>query len=158
MTPVLESLSQSTSLQPRVRCCLAGICFQLATFKNHKEQSGDGWEALVIVAMLVRCVTNTFCNLDPLHGSYYEVSWNEPFMDTVNFGCKTVDEFISGIPFRKSERSLTVYYPTNSKFEAYDIILAYWDDDGARHLLGYQLKEGKAIPKREAMENVFCKS
>jgi hypothetical protein len=70
MTPVLESLAQSTSLQPRIRCCLAGICFQLATFKNHKEQSGDGWEALFIVALLVRCVTNTFCELVPLQGSY----------------------------------------------------------------------------------------
>eukprot|EP00978_Attheya_sp_CCMP212_P047607 scaffold422424_cov51-Attheya_sp.AAC.1 len=50
---------------------------------------------------------------------------------------------------------LSVYYPTHAKFEAYDVILAYWGDDNYRQLYGYQLKEGKGVPKAFAMDKIF---
>jgi hypothetical protein len=94
-----------------------------------------GGRLFFIVTLLVRCVTNTFCALVPLQSSDCEVpsvpvSWNGSFDPTVDFGCQKVEEFISGIPFRRSKASLSVYYPSHAKFKGYDVILACWGDDG----------------------------
>jgi hypothetical protein len=70
MTVVLTNLSRNISLPPAMRCCLAAICEQFNNVRTHKTQSGDGWEALFVATLLVRCLTNTFCSLVPLQGSY----------------------------------------------------------------------------------------
>jgi hypothetical protein len=89
-----------------------------------------------------------------LQGSDCEgpVSWNAPFLPDVPFDCEKVEEFISGILLRRRKGSLSVYYPTHAKFEAYDVILAYWGDDGDRRLYAYQPKEDKDI------QSVFTRS
>ena len=137
MKVVLDTISQLNELPDAIRCCLAVICRQFGTFRSQKLESGDGWEALFIVTLLVRCMTRSFCTLVPLHGNSGEVCWNSPFTHD-NFGCTTVEEFVNGIPFRH-DRSISVYYPSHSNFEAYDVILACWGDDGTRKLYGYQL-------------------
>eukprot|EP00978_Attheya_sp_CCMP212_P031343 scaffold118117_cov47-Attheya_sp.AAC.1 len=153
MTVVLKTLSQLAELPSPMRGCLAAMCEQFETFKTQKFQSGDGWEALFIVTLLVRCMTNTFCSLVPLQGRDGEepVFWNAPFLSHVPFDCQKVKEFISGIPLHRTKGSISIYYPTHTKFEAYDVILAYWGDDGNRDLYGYQLEEGKDIPETVAM-------
>jgi hypothetical protein len=54
MTVVLQNLSQLHQLPSAMRGCLGAICKQFETFRSHKTQSGDGWEALFIVTLLVR--------------------------------------------------------------------------------------------------------
>merc|ERR1711991_1268220 len=45
---------------------------------------------------------------------------------------------------------IVVYYPSHNSFEMYDAIVASYDTKKNRNLWGYQLKEGKEIPKLEA--------
>eukprot|EP00980_Cylindrotheca_fusiformis_P003372 scaffold749_cov97-Cylindrotheca_fusiformis.AAC.2 len=160
MAEVLLTLSRHTALPIAVRRCLGTIHKQFQSFRNQKIQSGDGWEALFIVTLLTRCLTKSFCKLVPLYGfDDGEVSWNEPFNTKVDFGCESVEEFVSGIPFSRSTKSISIYFPTHAQFQVYDIILACWDDNLERQLYGYQLKEGSTVPNKGfAMEDLFIRS
>jgi hypothetical protein len=155
LSHILLALSQRHQIPLTARTCLKAICEQFDSFRNHKTQSGDGWEALFIITLLTRCMTKQFCELVPLHGFDCEVSWNQPFYGQVNFDTEKVQEFVSGIPYHRPQKSIAVYFPSHAKFEVYDVILAYWGDNNERVLVGYQLKEGSATSKAFAMENVF---
>jgi hypothetical protein len=154
MTKVLLALSRLNGMPVTVRSSLAAICNQFENFRSHKIKSGDGWEALFIITLLTSCLTKCYCKLVPLYGSNCEVSWNEPFSHD-NFDCKKVEEFISGIPYRRKEKSIAVYFPSHAQFEVYDVILAYRGDNLERKLFGYQLKEGSTIPKNFPMDCYF---
>ena len=159
MVYVLENVSTRTSLSQPIRKCLKAICAQFETLASHKVNSGDGWEALFIATLLVRCMTGEFCQqLVPLRGSFDKVLWNEPFRDDSNFETQHVEEFVQAIPYQQEKSGISIYYPTHAQFEVYDVILAYWGDDHKRRLFGYQLKEGKDIPKKFAVAGVFDKS
>eukprot|EP00978_Attheya_sp_CCMP212_P008982 scaffold21164_cov54-Attheya_sp.AAC.4 len=101
MTQVLLALSRLNQMPDTVQSCLAAICDQFEIFRSDKIKSGDGWEALFIITLLIRCLTKHYCELVPLDRFDCEVSWNEPFNDQVDFGCEKVEEFVSGIPFRQ---------------------------------------------------------
>ena len=158
MTQVLLTLSRLPALPVALRRCLGAIYEQFESLRTQKIQSGDGWEALFIVTLLTRCLTKSFCELVPLYGFDCEVCWNEPFDTQVDFGCESVEEFVSGIPFRRSAKSISIYFPTNAKFEIYDVILACWGDNLQRQLFGYQLKVGSKLPEAFAMEDLFIRS
>eukprot|EP00731_Ephydatia_muelleri_P027646 Em0019g519a len=51
----------------------------------------------------------------------------------------------------------TVNFPTHASFEEVDVIVAAWLNASCKELYGYQLKEGKRLPKKEA-HVVFMKS
>eukprot|EP00522_Entomoneis_paludosa_P011916 CAMPEP_0172440764 /NCGR_PEP_ID=MMETSP1065-20121228/1375_1 /TAXON_ID=265537 /ORGANISM="Amphiprora paludosa, Strain CCMP125" /LENGTH=660 /DNA_ID=CAMNT_0013189773 /DNA_START=135 /DNA_END=2120 /DNA_ORIENTATION=- len=159
MAPIFFRLSMETSLPLNLRGCLKAIHDHFENFGEHKIQSGDGWESLFIVTLLTRCVTNSFCDLVSLPLlSYQQVAWNSPFDSGANFGCETVNDFVSGIPLRNSANSISIYYPSHAKFEVYDVILACWDLNMQRQLFGYQLKEGNKVPKASPMGNLFKQS
>ena len=71
---------------------------------------------------------------------------------------ESVEEFISGIPFRRSAKSVSIYFPTHAQFQVYDVILACWGENLERQLYGYQLKEGSTVPMEFAMEDLFIRS
>jgi hypothetical protein len=126
-------------------------------FKDAKESSGDGWESLFVAVLLIRCwaqLSDQF--LLPVEfeppGTF---SYNKPFEGT--FATDDVDEFVNGIKEPSSFPHIAVYYPTHAKFPLYDVIVAYFDEWQKRRLYGYQLKEGKALPKKFAM-SVFEES
>jgi hypothetical protein len=156
---ILYSLSCVHRISAPVRQCLKAICSHFGTFHSHKVQSGDGWESLFVIVLLTRCLTKEFGTLVPVPAAFGDVevptTWNQPFIDSVNFHAEKVDEFVGGIPVQRQEKSIAVYFPTNAKFQAYDVILAYWGEDKERKLIGYQLKEDSTLPKDIAMEQLF---
>jgi hypothetical protein len=158
LSPILLTLSQLGKVPIATRICLKAICEQFDNFRNHKTQSGDGWEALFIITLLTRCLTKRFSELVPLYGFDWEVSWNEPFDGQVNFATEDVEKFVAGIPESRPQKSIAVYFPSYSEFEGYDVILAYWGDNGQRVLIGYQLKRGSKTSKAYARQDVFHRS
>ena len=110
------------------------------------------------MTLLTRCLSKTFCELVPLYDFDCEVSWNKPFDAQVDFGCQSVEEFVSGIPFRSAQKSISVDFPTHAECEAYDVIVTFWGDNLQRQLFGYQLKEGSTVPGAFAMESLFIRS
>jgi hypothetical protein len=69
-----------------------------------------------------------------------------------------VDEFVAGIQPPPSFPHVAVYYPSHAIYRPthessllYDVIVAHYDTWQVRRLYGYQLKEGKALPKDGAM-------
>jgi hypothetical protein len=50
----------------------------------------------------------------------------------------------------RGRSSISIYYSIHAQFEDYDAFLGFWDEEGRRHLYGYQLKEGAACSKKIA--------
>ena len=126
-------------------------------FKDAKESSGDGWESLFVAVLLIRCwaqLGDQFL-LPVEFEPPCTFSYNKPFEG--NFATQSVHEFVAGIREPSSFPHIAVYYPTHAKFPLYDVIVAYFDEWQKRRLYGYQLKEGKALPKKFAM-SVFEES
>jgi hypothetical protein len=145
-----------------MRGCLQGIVTLFGKFGSAKWEAGDAWEALFLIALIVRYQTTLFDeHVVPL-GSYMtgnvSVMYNCPVTGTCNFSTTKPEEFIEGIPVQSPEPeecAISIYYPGHSRFEDFDIILAFWDMVGTRYLYGYQLKEGKTAPTEFAYDQVF---
>ena len=122
-------------------------------FKDAKESSGDGWESLFVAVLLIRCWSQMSdrCVLPFDFKPTGSFSYNEPFDGACNFATQNVDEFVAGIKKPSSFPHVSIYYPTHASFHLYDVIVAHYDDGGLRKLYGYQLKEGKTLPKEIAM-------
>jgi hypothetical protein len=120
-------------------------------FKDAKESSGDGWESLFVAVLLIRCwaqMGDQFL-LPVEFEPPCTFSYNKPFQG--NFATQNVHEFVAGIKEPHSFPHIAVYYPTHASFQLYDVIVAHFDEWHVRRLYGYQLKEGKALPKDFAM-------
>jgi hypothetical protein len=116
-------------------------------FFKAKNSGGDGWEALFIVVVLIRCLTGKSDALFlPLQHAECTVSFNEPFEGTEFGSITNVDDFLECIPTTFGVNHLAVYYPSHASFKTYDLFIAHYDNQGVRSLYGYQLKEGKAVP------------
>jgi hypothetical protein len=146
-----------------MRSCLEGIVGLLKQFEGSKCQSGDAWEALFLIVLIVRCLTTSFDEtvvpLKPLIPCDVPVAYNYPMDSSVDL-CTETDpiRFIGGIPDKSwslGTAAISIYYPGHAKFEAYDIILARWDAEGNRYLYGYQLKEGGTIPRSYAFNQFY---
>ena len=61
-----------------------------------------------------------------------------------------VDEFFASIITPAHFPHIAVYFPTHASFEEVDVIVAVWLNASRKELYGYQLKEGKRLPKKEA--------
>eukprot|EP00978_Attheya_sp_CCMP212_P016354 scaffold42769_cov63-Attheya_sp.AAC.1 len=162
MAFVITKMSRHAAFSPELRCCLGAISDQFAYFRKAKSESGDAWEALFLIVLLVRCLCGAFDSpILPLNGlgEIACVQYNTPFSGETFFS-KKVGKFISGIPVDGGERlpAVSVYYPGNSNFETYDVIVATWDSVGNRQLYGYQCKEGSNIPEKFANEGLFTGS
>jgi len=123
-------------------------------FKDSKHQSGDGWEALFVIALLVRSITEQFDSLLPLESMMSqsiqaEVSYNALFdQSSMAFqDVTTMDEFLKRIEEPQQFPCIAIYYFSNASFEDYDVVVAAYDKNKKRELYAYQLREGKKNPK-----------
>jgi hypothetical protein len=146
---MMEALSTFSSLQGLKR--LEEIVRLFNAFKDAKESSGDGWESLFVAVLLIRCWAQMSdrCLLPFEIKPACTFSYNKPFQG--NFATQNVHEFVAGIREPSSFPHIAVYYPTHASFQLYDVIVAHFDEWHVRRLYGYQLKEGKALPKEFAM-------
>ena len=123
-------------------------------FKNAKAESGDGWESLFVIVLLIRAVTGQFSALLPLSLELigpYEVWCNLYKSSEILWeDVKTLEQLSKGMKTPPKLPAIVIYYPPNNKFEVYDVIVVAYSDDGRKDLYGYQLKEGKNKPRHPA--------
>jgi hypothetical protein len=155
MMVVLKEFASLGSL-PNQRVVLRQIVYLFERFCTAKGQSGDAWEALFVVVLLIRALAGLFYDsifpLQPLAFSGCSVSFQEPFNirnKSFESYC-TVDDFVDSILPPSNYPHVAVYFPTHASFEEVDVIVAAWPRASSRELYGYQLKEGKNLPKKKA--------
>ena len=156
MQLIMKAMSKSRVLSHDMRECLQAIATLFEIFKDSKIESGDSWEALFLIVLLVRCLTRQFDDtILPLMSFSKDtrVRYNKPYLGT-HFYSVDPSEFIQGIPVKGSS-SISLYWPGHAKFKHYDIVVAVWDDEGSRTLYGYQCKEGSTLPDAFANESLF---
>ena len=82
----------------------------------------------------------------------YSLSYNrfwEPQNGILAFpDITTLDQLIGGLVDPIAYPHVAVYYPPHARFEAYDLIVVLHQALGKRRIYGYQLKEGREIPKK----------
>lgn len=136
---------------------LKDIARLFAAFMDAKESSGDGWECLFVAVLLIRCWAQLGdCFLVPFQlDAPCTFSYNNLFAG--DFATQKVRDCVNGIKDPTSFPHVAIFYPSHASFELYDVIVAHFDQWGKHHLYGYQLKEGKALPKEESL-SIFEKS
>jgi hypothetical protein len=120
---------------------------------HSKTGRGDGWEALFQSVLLIRLLSNSFhsglCVL-PLPLEEYKdchISHNELLNGKSRFGqIASIDSLVENIGTPLKFPAIAVYSPTNANFVDYDLVLALFDKNQVRTLVGYQLKQGKDTP------------
>ena len=60
MVNVLEAFSMNEKLSPSFARAIQAIATQLRTFRDSKFLSGEGWEALFVVVILICCISGKF--------------------------------------------------------------------------------------------------
>ena len=156
---IAKQMAGSSKLSPDIKVCLMAIAELFAAFRDSKLQSGDSWEALFLIVLLVRCLSRKFDDMIlPLIDIPDEapICYNRPYSGN-HFHSTDPSEFLSGIPLA-GRSSVSLYWPGHAKFENYDIVVAVWDNEGQRSLYGYQCKEGSSLPKAFANEELFFRS
>lgn len=63
-------------------------------------------------------------------------------------------QLIEGLTLPSSYPHVAVFYPPHARFETYDLLVVVYQRADARQVYGYQLKEGRDIPKKEAANNL----
>jgi hypothetical protein len=152
MLKVLVAFSKNVS--PPLQTIILSVNKLFANFCGAKYNSGEAWEALFVIALLIRVASHTFDESifpKPLNFSaQYSYSYNELFCDKPNGKSleevQNLEEYISCFKIPKSVPHIAVYYPQHSNFETYDVIVAAYDENRKRVLHGYQLKEGAKRP------------
>jgi hypothetical protein len=153
---VLRSFSNIESLNLNTRSFLLTIADMLNQFRTGKKDSGEDWESLFIVVLLVRLLSNTMNIFFTLNrDESYSVSFNTYFnsRDKSFESFTKVDDFAANIRPPPNFPHVSVYYPTHAKFEELDIILAVWKNVNKKLLYGFQLKKGKNLPEKTLAAN-----
>ena len=163
---IQQFASNCPYVDDHMRKCLSGLTDLFRQFACPKWESGDAWEALFLIVLIVRCMTLTFDpTVVPLENvilSDVKVEYNRPLHGVNFFLERDPLQFVGGIPLRSwapaGTPAISIYYPGHARFEAYDCILSCWDSEGKRTLIGYQLKEGAALPTAFAEQEIFHQS
>jgi hypothetical protein len=162
MMVVLQKFASRGDL-PNQKLVLEQIVSLFDDFCSAKGQSGDAWEALFVMVLLIRALAGRFHSsvlpLDAFDFNNCSLSFNRPFdLRGKTFeSFHAVDEFVDSITAPNRFPHVAVYFPTHASFEEVDVIVAAWPREGTRELYGYQLKEGKPVPRKEA-HTAFVKS
>jgi hypothetical protein len=158
MMEVLRRFGQAGDLS--FGSTLLDITRVFAAYVVSKEMSGDPWEALFVVTLLIRALSRTFdCDLFKLSHLAFEdcsVSFNDPFLlqkGTIGT-IENLDAFLGEIPhsfeYVPGRPHIAIYYPGHGRFPKLDVIVAAWSKNGAkRQLYGYQLRAGNAPPDED---------
>lgn len=135
-------------------------------FETGKTSGGDSWEALFAIALVIRLATGSFhdllklgemCPPNSVYGLSYNHLWEQrghlAFPDIT-----TLRELIEGLVDPLAFPHVAVFYPPHARFEGYDLIVVLHQALGKRLIYGYQLKEGREIPKKmssDACQNAY---
>lgn len=160
MVHVLENIASSEVVDVALRAVVTVLKDMFGGFETGKTSGGDSWEALFAIALVFRLVTRSFHSLLKLDealipnatcGLSYNRFWEQrgqlAFPDIL-----TLDQLIGGLVDPMAYPHVAVYYPPHARFEAYDLIVVLHQAQGRRIVYGYQLKEGRAIPKNMSSE------
>ncbi len=100
MVEVLKVFCTTGNVSRDLRLMVQKIVNLFNTFKDAKDVSGDGWEALFVIVLLIRCITGQFDDkllpLNDMDFSDCDVSYNMYLnLEKLNFGdiCN-VDELL----------------------------------------------------------------
>ena len=128
--------------------------------KDAKEESGEGWEGLFVLVLIVRCLNNAY------DGTFVPAEWfdsspkiffNGPYDGLKNnlpIGkCKTWDELRKGMVHGKTPQ-LSIWHPTHNRFEVYDALVVYSNGEKPLCIYGYQFKQGKAARRHRVHSDV----
>jgi hypothetical protein len=152
MLNVLMDFSKYVS--PPLQTIILSVDKLFEKFCDANYNSGEAWEALFVIALLLRVASHTFDEHifpKPLNFSaQYSYSFNELFCKVPNGKSleevHNLEEYISCFEMPDNVPHIAVYYPQHSNFETYDVIVAAYDKYRNRVLYGYQLKEGAKTP------------
>jgi hypothetical protein len=156
MIKVLTKFAAFTSspLQTPLKQILFGFDELFRRFRLAKDNSGEAWEALFVVALLMRVASYTFDeHIFPRPLDFpdqYSYSYNKLFCKVPNGKpleeVHNLEEYISCFKIPDNVPHIAVYYPQHSNFDTYDVTVAAYDEYRNRVLYGYQLKEGAKLP------------
>eukprot|EP00978_Attheya_sp_CCMP212_P024654 scaffold77824_cov56-Attheya_sp.AAC.3 len=146
MVYVMQQVSMSCLVLPKpFRDCLSSIADLFGQFSAAKWEDGDAWEALFLIVLLIRCLTNSFDDEVVPLGSFIpgngnvSVAYNRPLKESCDVFTTYVDAYIEGIPVASQEKqahcAISIYYPPHARFEEYNVILAFWNAKGGSFLI-----------------------
>ena len=148
-------------LNEQLRLLLRYIAKLFDNFFSSQENSGDHWEYLFLIVLLIRCIARksdesvllpSFDNL-----GYERTRFQRPYRGK-QFDTTSVNSFVKGIGEPDTYPHLAIYYPNNAYFKLYDVVVAYFECAKNRELYGYQLKIGRGDPSASARKYLFEKS
>jgi hypothetical protein len=126
-------------------------------FAKAKDNDGQGWKHLFIITLLIRVLSNRNHTLLPIPDDFHNC--------TVSYNCfcgslddvKTSNGLLRKLTVPSQLPHIAVYVPTHATFELYDVIVVTYAADKDRQVYGYQLKQGRRMPKKSASK-AFAKS
>jgi hypothetical protein len=119
-------------------------------FCKAKESSGDAWECLFVIVLIIRSLTAESSDILPLENLAYTVSLNKKMKTSTPFSkYRNFREFIGSIPKKVNcGPHVAVYYFSNNQFARFDVAVAVYNEEGLLEALYcYQLKENGVNPK-----------
>ena len=139
---------------------LTSIADLFHTMRISKVESGDGWESLFIVVLLIRCVTGRFCDVFSPGQDFLNCSVSYNLLLKHSKGkwddLKTVTQLQGMMTQPHDFPHIAVYFPPNAKFQRVDVVVRAWKSAECYQDFGYQLKEGKNNPKKGPWKNMEC--
>lgn len=157
MEEVLMQFSNSGNLSQQLKIVIYNIGILFRQFRYAKENNGDAWDCLFVIALLIRVATGRFEDtVLPLCWWYsYSFSYNRH----VGEGGRgdDLDAYLKSMAEPDSAPHVAIYYPQHAQFPTYDVIVAVYDANRVRQLYGYQMKEGSDRPDN-GPDNRFTKN
>jgi len=148
MIEVLSRFSKVPSVSAELKYLLKIICGLFSEFRSAKERSGDAWEVLFLIVILIRSICFEFDEVIlplPAFSKKPTVSYNSPLIDYNVHLLVDVGEYVNRIPKNYPGPHIAVHYPKNAAFDV--IIAVYGENNELGQLLAYQLKENSSNPK-----------
>jgi hypothetical protein len=161
MAAILYGFAYALPLQQRT--LLLTIVGMFSQFRDAKEKTGEAWESLFLIVLLIRLATYQFDTvLLPMNSRLFDgccISYNDFFNNNSGPNGTSVVDYVASMKTPETLPHIVVYFPSHAQFETYDVIVAAYDEEGTRSLFGYQLKEGKKCPVQEPdskFQKSFC--
>lgn len=138
-----------------------------------KELSGDAWEGLFVLLLLVRAIrsmsqeheVNKYGSPVPngnslVPGLWFDKSPNVTFNKSIRHSilftsCKTWNDLKAGL-YLEDGPQISIFYPKHASFEVYDVIAIYSENKEIIETYGYQCKEGKANSGQHVHPDFTC--
>ena len=141
-----------------VAAAMASLC---SRFLTDKECSGDSWESLFVLLLLVRSIAalhdDNFVPQDWFECGSVNVKYN-PYKNAKRLFSKCTNwaQLKEGlIPYQNP--TISIFYPRHAQFKTYDAIVVYSENNKLEYVYGYQLKEGRANSS-QPVDETFTRS